>query len=97
MRLPPGRPANGLLISSILFPALIAATGNLDCSRIVIEGAFFDLSKLGGPHTVTEGNQTAHTWKNTTYTLDICQNLDKSRDIDNDKQCPGKTRGELDI
>jgi len=95
MRLPSNRPANAGLLLSMLFPSLIVAVGNLDCSQIVTDGKMWDLSELGGPRSVMDSHETALRWRNTTYTIDICKNLKRSDDIPKDKQCPGGTRGEL--
>src|SRR3979411_454399 len=94
MRLRLSRPANALLLSSMLFSALVAAVGNLDCKKIVIEKKEWDLSKLGEPHSVMDSHHTPPTWHNTTYTIDICKNLKRSDDIPGNDQCAGGTRGE---
>jgi hypothetical protein len=55
----------------------------------------FDLSKLGGPHSVVtsywDSSVDAHT--NTTYTVDICHHLKKSGDAKKTEECPNGTRG----
>lgn len=67
----------------------------LDCKKIVIEGQKFDLSKLGGPHSVvtSKWEDLAQTHFNTTYTVDVCQPLKKSGKSKKGEECPNGTRG----
>ncbi len=95
MRLPRTRLANAALLYSILFPALIAAVGNLDCGNIVTDGKPWDLSKLGGPRSVMTSHETPPTIHNTTYTIDICRPLKRSGEVEKGYECPGGTRGLL--
>jgi len=92
MRLPSIRPANAVLLSSMLFPSLIVAVGNLDCHKIVTDGKVWDLSKIGGPRSVMESHETPPTWHNTTYTIDICKNLRRFDDVPDGEKCFGGTR-----
>jgi Autophagy-related protein 27 len=89
MRLHRSTRPNAAMLSFLLFPGLITAY-TLTCNQIVSEGQSWDLSKLGGPHSVMESHETPPTWKNTTYTLDICRNLKKKKG-----ECPSGTRGKL--
>lgn len=93
MRLPRTRLADAALHCSILFPALIAAVGNLDCGNIVTDGKQWDLSKLGGPRSVMTSHETPPTIHNTTYTIDICRPLKRSGEVKNGYECPVGTRG----
>ncbi|KAF5025697.1 hypothetical protein F66182_2215 [Fusarium sp. NRRL 66182] len=81
---------------ALLLPLLagpVFAGETLDCAKIRADGHTFDLSKLGGQHSVVttrfRPNPAAH--YNTTYTLDIC----KPMDLGDDKKtphCPNGTR-----
>lgn len=67
----------------------------LTCENVLIDKHKFDLSKLGGPHSVVTSrwNSLAETHTNTTYTLDICQPLKKTGKSKKTEQCPNGTRG----
>lgn len=69
------------ILSTILtLPALLNAI-TFDCSDVLIDGVDFDISALSGPHSVFEIIQTTPTTvKNTTFTLDVCNQLGKSKD-----------------
>jgi autophagy-related protein 27 len=68
----------------------------LSCENIRIDGHSFDLSELGGPHSVVTSRweSLAETHINTTYTVDICRPLKKSGESKKGEQCPNGTRGE---
>lgn len=82
-------------LSSLLLTLLLAPAGNamLDCSKIRADKYNFDLSKLGGPHSVVTSrwDPDAQVNHNTTFTVDICKPLKK----DGKKKCPNGTRGKL--
>ncbi|KAI5860351.1 autophagy-related protein 27 [Durotheca rogersii] len=79
-----------LLIPLLLAPLPVAA--QFQCEHIVVDKQAFDLSKLGGPHSVVV---TSHipggSPHNTTYTVDICGVLRKSGDKKEEK-CPDNSR-----
>jgi len=79
-----------------LLAAPVFAAETLDCGKIRADGHTFDLSKLGGPHSVVttryRPNPPEH--YNTTYTLDICKPLKKSGGKKS-PECPNGTRGAL--
>ncbi|PHH79622.1 hypothetical protein CDD80_4227 [Ophiocordyceps camponoti-rufipedis] len=66
----------------------------LRCENVRVDGHSFDLSQLGGPHSVVtsryESIPDAH--HNTTYTLDICKPLKKSGTVKKTEECPNGTR-----
>jgi autophagy-related protein 27 len=95
MRLPSNKPAVAVLLSSMLFPTLIVAVDNFDCSKIATDGKMWDLSKIGGPLSVMDHRETPPTWQNTTYTIDICKDLKRSGNVQKGYECPGGTRGEF--
>jgi hypothetical protein len=79
MRLPQ-KPADAAILSALLFPLLSAAVGNLDCSHIRVDKISFDLSSLGGPHSVKHTFDLGDTKeRNATYTIDLCQPLKKKK------------------
>ncbi|KAF4456084.1 hypothetical protein F53441_1699 [Fusarium austroafricanum] len=79
------------LLPLLATPALSAET--LDCGNIRADGHKFDLSKLGGPHSVvtTRFSPSPPLHFNTTYTLDICKPLKKSGGKKTE-ECPNGTR-----
>jgi len=87
--------ANAVLLSTLLFPALISGEGGFDCSKVSADGQTFDLSKLGGPHSVMESTEQLPTFRNTTYTIDICKSLERPKSIPDSKKCPDGTRSML--
>jgi hypothetical protein len=89
--------ADAAILSAILFPFLSAAVGNLVCDQIRVDKISFDLSSLGGPHSVK------HTFdlgdkkeRNATYTIDLCQPLKKKKNKDDTDgtDCPNSSRSE---
>ncbi|KAI9646640.1 type II membrane protein [Ciborinia camelliae] len=95
MRLP-SLPTEAAVLSTLLFPLLSSALGNLDCKNIVVDGKHFDLGELGGPrsalHSIEDNiGEEARGWTNTTYTIDICQPIVKKGFY----ECPGGTRGNV--
>jgi hypothetical protein len=93
------RPAHAAILSALLFPFLTEARGNIYCDNIVADGKSWDLSGLGGPKSVhhTKGDGEGSSWKNVTYTVDICKPLRRSGNVDREKECPHGTRGELQL
>ncbi|KMU72143.1 hypothetical protein CISG_00452 [Coccidioides immitis RMSCC 3703] len=68
-----------------LFPVFPLA--QLDCTKIVVDAKTWDVSKLGGPHSVYNVVDHPPSVINTTYTLDLCKPLPKN------SQCPSGTYG----
>jgi autophagy-related protein 27 len=95
MRRPQIRQVYAALYYAFLFPTLIVAATNFDCSKIVIDEKTkpWDLSKLGGPHSVTHSYETPPTISNQTFTIDICKDLELDDSVDTNHQCPSGTRG----
>lgn len=85
--------SSALLLSFLLAPLNAAAM--LSCNKIRVDEHNFDLSPLGGPHSVVtsrfEASTNAH--YNTTWTVDICQPLKKSGKAKTKDECPNGTRG----
>ncbi|TGO37603.1 hypothetical protein BHYA_0093g00290 [Botrytis hyacinthi] len=85
-------PTETAFLSSLLFPLLSSALGNLDCTNIVVDKKSFNLEALGGPrsalHSVEDYVGEAKGWTNTTYTIDLCNPIVKKGFY----ECPGGTR-----
>ncbi|KAI2632608.1 autophagy-related protein 27 [Hypomontagnella submonticulosa] len=79
-----------LLLSLLLLPLPTAAM--FDCNNVVSDKQKFDLSKLGGPHSVVTSYLVGGKPHNTTYTVDICRPLKKKGDVKKEEQCPNFTR-----
>ncbi|KOS22400.1 Autophagy-related protein 27 [Escovopsis weberi] len=83
---------SALLYGLLLGPLQAAAL--LDCKKVRVDGHNFDISALGGPHSVVtsrfEPSTNAH--QNTTYTVDVCQPLKKSGKGKGKEDCPNGTR-----
>ncbi|KAK5087319.1 type II membrane protein [Exophiala xenobiotica] len=79
--------------SSLLLLSSIAAAVNLDCENVQVDKKKFDLSKLGGPHSILVADTYSHPAKsNTTWTIDICQALKKPKGVPKGDTCPSYTR-----
>lgn len=91
MRLPRS-PADAALLAAIMFPLLASAAGGISCDKVVIDGTYkWDLLKLGGPRSVLHSEDRGASWRNTTYTIDICKPLKRK----SSQTCPGNTRGRI--
>ncbi|TKA71873.1 hypothetical protein B0A49_04521 [Cryomyces minteri] len=85
-------PHDSLAIPAFLtLPSLISAI-SLDCSKILVDGQSFNLKALGGPHSVHWIRETPPSLSNTTFTIDICQPLKRTKDVPKSNECPGGTR-----
>jgi hypothetical protein len=94
MRLPRSS-TDAAMLSALLFPVLTAAIGNLQCDHIVVNDVSFGLEELGGPKSVMHSVDNDIRKLNTTYTIDLCRDLQRSSKVPQKEQCPGHTRGEL--
>jgi hypothetical protein len=70
--------------------ASLAAT--LDCEKIRIDKQDFNLRGIGGPKTIHFQEYDPPSISNTTFTIDICNNLKRDDAIDKSKQCPMGTQ-----
>ncbi|RAK78341.1 autophagy-related protein 27 [Aspergillus fijiensis CBS 313.89] len=76
----PSNLSSTLLSSALLLPSLVSALGNFNCKDIIVDKIKYDLSPLGGVHTlynVVEKPEESAT-VNTTYVLNICSILGKA-------------------
>ena len=58
-------------------------------------GVKWDLSPLAGPHKVWHSYSEAPKTANWTFTLDICDNLKRNKDKDENRVCPQGTMSKL--
>lgn len=77
----------------VLLVLLASPAAALHCNKIVAQGRKFDLSKLGGPHSVTVSRAVGPNYHNTTYTTDICAGLKRKDKVGKEEQCIIGTRG----
>ncbi|KAL8930103.1 MAG: hypothetical protein Q9172_000188 [Xanthocarpia lactea] len=65
-----------------------------DCSSVRDDKQSFDISALGKPISVmkSENHSPSPTMTNTTFTIDICKNLEKAKGIPKEEDCPNGTR-----
>jgi len=88
-------------LSASLLPLLVSLLSTpttaltFDCSQVVIGDFKFDLSPLGGPHSVIKLDKTPVSILNTTFTLDICKPLAKTGDKFKDP--PTGSRGKSSV
>lgn len=75
-----------------LLPSLSSAV-NFDCEHVVVEGKKFNFGALGGPHSVTNIVDHPPGILNTTYTVDICKPLRRTKGIPREYECPSGTQG----
>ena len=82
---------------SITVPFLLSTLTsalNLDCTHIRVDKKKFNFEKLGGPHSITViDKDRPPAIHNTTYTVDICHQLERSKSIPKTEQCPHGTYG----
>lgn len=84
------RPETAVLLALLLSPL---PTSAFQCDHVRVGEADFDLSKLGGPHSVITSQWHPPTYTNTSYTLDICKPLKRKGDVKKGDECPNGTRG----
>lgn len=74
----------------LLLPAAISAV-TLDCKHIRADDQSFNFQELGGPKEVNWQQHTPPTITNTTFTIDICSPLKRTKEKQRE-QCPTGTR-----
>ncbi|KAK4504702.1 hypothetical protein PRZ48_002664 [Zasmidium cellare] len=85
-------PSFSQLSALLLLPAAISAV-TFDCKHIRAGGKDFNFEKLGGPKEVNYQQLTAPSITNTTFTIDVCKPLPRSKEKDKSKEeCPTGTR-----
>lgn len=81
------------LPSALLLLPVLASAVTFDCSHLRIDGQSFDLSNLRGPHSVHLIEDTPPSLSNTTFTIDICSPLQRTKGVPKADECPSGTRG----
>lgn len=79
-------------LSLLLLSASTASAVTLDCENIIVDKQRFDLSPLGGPKTVHYLERMPPSVSNTTYTLDICDKLPRTKGVPKSEECPTGTQ-----
>ncbi|KAI0124781.1 autophagy-related protein 27 [Xylariales sp. AK1849] len=85
-------PAPAEATAALLLLLVAPVSSMLHCNKIVADGRKFDLSALGGPHSVTVSRLVGPNYQNMTYTTDICRGLKRKGDVKKEEQCPHNTR-----
>ena len=93
MRPASSRPSLAYSLSAALLIPSLAAAVSFDCREVITGRHKFDLSPLGGHHSVSHAVRSAPNVLNTTYTVDICQKLGRDKNAPYENQCPEGTRG----
>ena len=78
----------------LLIPSLAIAI-SLDCKDVRVDGVSFNFKPLGGPHSLYRIKEQSNGFKNTTFTLDICQALGKQKGVPEGEECPNGSNGRL--
>ncbi|KAI5252585.1 hypothetical protein E4T42_03371 [Aureobasidium subglaciale] len=77
----------GSLPALLLLSATTATAVSLDCKNVVVGGQHFDLSELAGPRAVHLIEETPPSVSNTTFTVDICNPLKRTKGVPKDNEC----------
>lgn len=89
------RPSSVLLLAAALLPSLISATG-FDCGHVNADGYKYDLSDLGGVHSLYHVEESDEYITNTTYVLNIC-NILKGASMRRGLKCGTSKNGTLTL
>ena len=90
MRLPRHTQMSSSALFVFLLPHLTAGT-SIDCTHARADGMKWNLEPLGGPKSVVWSRKHPPTYTDTTFTIDICQNLVKTGP--KGEECPIGTQG----
>ncbi|THY25835.1 hypothetical protein D6D01_04831 [Aureobasidium pullulans] len=77
----------GSLPALILLSATSTNAITLDCKDVLVKDQHFDLSELAGPHAVHLIEETPPSLSNTTFTIDICNPLKRTKGVPKDNEC----------
>jgi len=93
------RRSSPLLLPSILLliPTLAAAI-NINCEHFRVDEKSFYFQELDGPHSVMRSEKVSElspNLYNTTFTINICQALKKTKNVPKKEDCPNGSRGTL--
>lgn len=78
----------------LVLPTLVAAV-NFDCSYVQVNKHKYDFSKLGGDHAVHWTRDEPPSVMDTVFSLNICKNLARNRDLPKAEQCTTGTRSKF--
>ncbi|KAL9129478.1 MAG: hypothetical protein Q9217_002074 [Psora testacea] len=80
-------------LSSLLFllPSLTVSY-TLDCSDIRVDKKSFNLKPLAGPHSIYTVREHPPTITNTTFTIDVCRPLERTKGVPKAEDCPNLSR-----
>ncbi|KAL9100830.1 MAG: hypothetical protein Q9163_003841 [Psora crenata] len=91
------RPARGLpmhlssLLILLLIPSFTIAY-TLDCSDIRLDRKYFNLEPLDDPHSLYRVSEEDGTLTNTTFTINVCRPLKKTKGVPKEEDCPNNSR-----
>lgn len=91
MRFSLASPYEAAVLLAVLLTPLHVSAG-IRCDLIRVDDVNFDLSKLGGPHSVVTSQWHPPTYTNTSYTLDICKPLKRKGNVEKGDECPNGTQ-----
>ena len=83
----------GSLPAVLLLSSPFVGAVSLDCKNVVVDGQHFDLGDLAGPRAVHLIQDTPPSLSNTTFTVDICNPLKRTKGVPKDNECPTGTYG----
>jgi len=83
----------GSLPALLVLSATAATAVSLDCKNVVVKGQHFDLSELAGPRAVHLLEENPPSLSNTTFTVDICNPLKRTKNVPKDNECQTGTYG----
>ncbi|MCJ1303471.1 hypothetical protein MMC08_006281, partial [Hypocenomyce scalaris] len=91
MRLPP---AYQTLFSTLFLLPSVSNAVSIDCSHVLVDGVSFNLETLGGPKHVYDVRRLEDPPKtiNTTYTIDVCRPLTRSKGVPKEEECMSGTQ-----
>ncbi|KAF2843757.1 hypothetical protein M501DRAFT_994786 [Patellaria atrata CBS 101060] len=81
-------PRSVALVSAIFLQSSITSAVSFNCKDVVADKQHWNFGALGGPKAVHWIQDEGRTVSNFTFTLDICNNLKKLKNIPKNDQCP---------
>ena len=83
-----------VLSSFLAIYSVVISAISIDCSDILVDKKQFNLKALEGPHSLYKVEKPLPAIKNTTFTIDICRPLEKTKGVPKGEDCPNGSRGE---
>lgn len=78
--------------AALLAFSSLASAVTFDCNHVRVDGQSFDFSELGGAYAVHMIEDTPPSISNTTFTVNICTALGRTKNVPKVEECPGGTR-----